>query len=418
MFRRLLWGSLAARRGRVMLALIAVSLGAGMAVALGTLALQVGDEVALALRAAGPNFLIQPRGATWSPDLGGAEVDAARAVPALPETAVALLKQSFWRHNILNAAPELGTSVNIAGTRARLVGSWFRHSVRTEDGEWNTGIVGLHPTWKIDGAWPAEAGAEIALGHDLAARLSARPGERLVVDAPGHRDTLRISGIVTAGGPEDAMAWAPLPFVQRLSGRPGQVERVWMSALVRPGREETPPDEKTDPKGYERYMCTAYPTVVAADLGQNLPGAEVLPATERIAGEARIVTRLTLLMVLLALAGLSASTLGMLSTMTAAVVERSNELALLRALGASQGQLAALLLGETLLVALAGGAAGWWLGSVGAAAIRGASFTGTAGFQPLLLPVALAVALGVGLLGTLSPLRIALRLDPAKVLRG
>jgi putative ABC transport system permease protein len=312
----------------------------------------------------------------------------------------------------------LGLPVRIAGRRAHLLGSWFHHVVATEDGGWTTGLSGLHPTWQVDGAWPAEAGTEIALGHDLAARLAARPGQRLVLVAAGARVTVRVAGIITAGGPEDAFAWAPLPLVQRLAGRPGQVERVWMSALVRPGREEPPPDEQKDPRGYERYMCTAYPTVVAADLTQNLPGAEVLPATERIAGEARIVTRLTLLMILLALAGLSASTLGMLSTMTAAVAERSTEIALLRALGASPGQLAALLLGETLLVALAGGAAGWWIGSVGAAAIRGASFSSPATYQPLLLPVALAVALGVGLLGTLSPLRLALRLDPAKVLRG
>src|SRR5438132_1152187 len=93
-------------------------------------------------------------------------------------------------------------------------------------------------------------------------------------------------------------------------------------------------------------MCTAYPSVVAASLAQRLPGAEVVPATERIAGESRVVTRLTLLMVLLALAALSASTLGLLSTMTTAVVERSAELALLRAIGASPAQLAALSLGD------------------------------------------------------------------------
>jgi ABC-type antimicrobial peptide transport system permease subunit len=38
--------------------------------------------------------------------------------------------------------------------------------------------------------------------------------------------------------------------------------------------------------------------------------------------------------------------------------------------------------------------------------------------QPLLLPVALLLALVVATLGTLGPLRVALRLDPATVLRG
>jgi ABC-type antimicrobial peptide transport system permease subunit len=38
--------------------------------------------------------------------------------------------------------------------------------------------------------------------------------------------------------------------------------------------------------------------------------------------------------------------------------------------------------------------------------------------EPLLLPLALVLAFGVACLGTLGPVRLALRLDPATVLRG
>ncbi len=60
MLARLLLGSLRARRSRVLLALLAVTLGTGVATALGTLALQVGDDLARTLRAAGPNFVLLP----------------------------------------------------------------------------------------------------------------------------------------------------------------------------------------------------------------------------------------------------------------------------------------------------------------------------------------------------------------------
>ena len=417
MFRRLLWGSIVARRGRVTLALLAVGLGSGMAIALGTLALQVGDDVARQLRAAGPNFLIQARGASWTPDLGGIDLQAPRIAATLPESSVVLLKQSFWRHNILEAAPELSATLTAANARFTVRGSWFHHTVVTDDGAWDTGVAGLHPTWQVSGRWPDEHADEIVLGRALAERLGAHRGDRLQVQIESQLLSLPVTGIVQAGGPEDDVAWAPLELVQRLAGRADQVDRVWMSALVLPGKERAAPDP-SDAKAYEKYMCTAYPSVVAASLAERLPGAEVVPATERIAGEGRVVTRLTLLMILLALAGLAASTLGLLSTMTTAVVERSSELALLRAIGASPGQLASLLLGETLLVALAGGTLGWWLGEMGAVAIRGASFAQAGAYRPLLLPVALAVAAVVALLGTLGPLRLALRLDPARVLRG
>jgi putative ABC transport system permease protein len=158
--------------------------------------------------------------------------------------------------------------------------------------------------------------------------------------------------------------------------------------------------------------------VVARDIAEVLDGAEVLPMTEVVTGEGHVVERLNLLMLLLALAALSASTLGLLSTTTATVVERGVELGLMRALGASAPQIAVLLLGETVLVSLLGGGLGFFLGSVGAAAIRGQAFGTGSPIQMLLLPLALVVALAIAVAGTLAPLRMALRLDPATVLRG
>jgi putative ABC transport system permease protein len=164
-------------------------------------------------------------------------------------------------------------------------------------------------------------------------------------------------------------------------------------------------------------MCTAYPANVARDLSAAVPGCEVVPLTELVAGEAGVVWRLNLLMLLLALAALTASTLGLVSTTTAGVVERAREFGLMRALGATSAQLAVLLLTESLLVALAGGAFGWLLGTITAAAIRGDAFAAPAATQPLLLPIALLVAAAVAVAGTIGPMRLALRFDPIEALR-
>jgi putative ABC transport system permease protein len=130
------------------------------------------------------------------------------------------------------------------------------------------------------------------------------------------------------------------------------------------------------------------------------------------------VSRLNVLLLLLALAALTAATLGLIATTTATVVERGVEIGLLRSLGATARQLATLLVAETALVSLAGGAAGWLIGSLAAAAVRGRTFGAGAVLEPLLFPLALALAFAVALAGTLGPLRMALRLDPATVLRG
>ncbi|HEY6867313.1 MAG TPA: ABC transporter permease [Candidatus Eisenbacteria bacterium] len=423
MLRRMMWASMRSRRARVTLALMAVTLGVSVAVALATLSLQVGDDLARSLRAAGPNFVVLPAGAGWPLDLGGAGITPARAGLSLDESAVTALKGTFWRNNVLEAAPEIALDARVGDVPARLLGSWFDRTLPTGEGGWRTGLSHLRPLWRVAGRWPAEDGDELALGRTLATRLHARIGDRVRVApaAAGVRAPAAVwtvTGIVSAGGLEDRDAWAPLSRVQALAARPGRIDRVWMSALVRPDPGHPPPDAARDPQGYERYMCTAFPEVVARDLAEHVAGAEVLPASEQVAGEGRVVGRLNLLLLLLALAALSASVLGLFSTMTANVIERGVELALLRSLGATPRAIAALLLGETAWVSLAGGVLGWAAGSVAAAVVRGRTFGAAHAAEPLLLPVALVISLAVALLGTLGPLRLALRLDPARVLRG
>jgi putative ABC transport system permease protein len=417
-FARILFASLAARRLRLLLALLVVSLGVAVATALATLSLQVGDDLAKTLRAAGPNFVVQPEGAEWPIDLGGAQYRPARAGPSLPIASIARMRDSFWRNALLALAPELAAAATLDGTPVTLLGTWFEREIPETDGVWNAGLGGLRPTWTLVGRWPGEHADELVLGRELAERLSLRPGEWVEVAVEGRTRRMLVTGIVSAGGRDDDRAWAPLEGVQALTGRAEQVDRVWLSALVKAGPTRPAPDPARDPAGYERFMCTPYPDNVARELAARLPGAEVLTLSEVVAGEALVVSRLNFLLLLLALAALAAATLGLIATTAATVVERRVEIGLLRSLGATSRQLAALLMGETALVSLAGGAAGWVLGSLAAALVRGRTFGEGSVVEPILLPLALSVALAVAFFGTLGPLRMALRLDPSTVLRG
>ena len=422
MLPKLLWRSLRARRSRVLLALLAVTLGTGVATALGTLALQVGDDLARTLRAAGPNFVLRPEGAAWRPDATGG-VDVARAGVALPESAVAALRSTFWRNNVLAAAPELDVRVRVHGRELEATGTWFATELPTAAGPWRTGLASLHPSWRIEGGWPDGIATGVVLGRALARELGASVGGALELAAEQGGESVRVAAIADAGGLDDRRLWLTLALAQRLAGRTGEIDRVALSALVKPEPAARgpggfhPPDPARDPQGYERYMCTAYPANIARDLGTAVPGSEVVPLTELVAGEAGVVWRLNLLMLMLALAALTASTLGLVSTTTAGVVERAREFGLMRALGATSAQLAVLLLTESMVVALAGGALGWLLGTGTAMAIRGDAFAAPASAQPLLLPAALLVAAVVAVAGTIGPMRMALRFDPIEALR-
>ena len=418
MYARLLLASLGARRARAAWSFLAITLGVGVATALAALALQVGDDLARSLRASGPNFVVLPAGASWPLDLGGAAYAPSRAGLSLETGDVLKLKTSFWRNNVLGAAPELTAPVRIAGQPVTLLGSWFEQSLLLGDETWTTGLASLHPAWSLEGRWPRGDSGELVLGAGLATRLALHPGQWASIECGGREVRWLVTGIVRTGGLEESQAWAPLAAVQDLAQRPESVDRIWLSAMVLPAPTGPAPDPERNPEEYERYTCAAYPANLSKTLGEQLGGAEVLPMSERVAGEAQVVRRLGLLMVLLALAALTAAALGLFSASTAAVVERRAELGLMRALGASPRTLAGFLLGESLLIALAAGGAGWLVGALAASLVRAQSFGAESTPQPLLLPLALALSLGVSLLGTLGPLRLAIRLDPATVLRG
>jgi putative ABC transport system permease protein len=108
---------------------------------------------------------------------------------------------------------------------------------------------------------------------------------------------------------------------------------------------------------------------------------------------------------------------GILTILTIAVAERTSEIGLLRAVGATQRSVLLLFLGEAALLAALGGAAGLGLGTGIAWALKLAVPA-----LPVHTPWSYAVAaelmaVAVGLAAGVLPARHAARLDPLDALR-
>jgi putative ABC transport system permease protein len=99
-------------------------------------------------------------------------------------------------------------------------------------------------------------------------------------------------------------------------------------------------------------------------------------------------------------------------------MERSAEIGLLKALGATNGAISLLLLAEILIAAFIGGGGGYFVG-LGFAQIIGHGVFGSAiAVKGLVVPLVALLVFVVTVLGSLPAIRMLLLLRPTEVLHG
>jgi putative ABC transport system permease protein len=107
-----------------------------------------------------------------------------------------------------------------------------------------------------------------------------------------------------------------------------------------------------------------------------------------------------------------------LATLSASVLERRRDFALMKALGGSQMQLMGMFLLEALVLALAGVAVGFVVGSAAAWAISEGNFHTATLPHPSVLPLVLLLNVAIAAMAALFPARVLRGLQPAALLKG
>ncbi len=418
MLGKVLLGALRLHPLQLSLVLLSAAMGSGIAAALLTVALQAQDRLAAEMRSFGANVVVEPA-------LAAAPAGEAAASATLEEDDLPRVLTIFWRHAVVGLAPSLAApavlSAGAESERVLLAGLWFDRILPRPGGGpgLRVGVAPLFPFWQVQGSWPAaRAPGDAAAGAALAARLGLRLGEEVEVAAGDRKARFRVAAIVRTGGFEDDELMVNLEAAQALLGRPRKISRAMVSAVTVPldafGRR--------DPAGMtrrerEKWFCTPYVTSVARQVQDAVPGSRARPVWSMAEAEARVLSRLDVLVLLLAILTLAAASLAVASSFAARVMGRRAEIALMRAEGASAGQVALLLGAEAGAAAAAGGVLGALL-AWGLVRALGIAVFGT----PLVpgaavLPLALLGSLVVAAAGAVWPIRRALALDPAAELK-
>ena len=260
----------------------------------------------------------------------------------------------------------------------------------------------LKPWWRMAAGakWFSESNSVI-LGCDAAEIEMRAPGDWLYSPETGGK--LRVAGVLERSGTsDDNLFFVPLPTAQRMFNQPGRLTaiaiRLHDPALVREASERL----------------------------QKIPGAQVVTLTEMMGTFLNLVGAVRTLLFSIALVALAIGVLSVFNTLLAAVVERTNELCIMRAIGASRWQILQMITTEALLLTSAGSIGGILLAITVGRGVENLAkqFVPLASNAPLfsmsatIVLQSLVVGVLVGVTAGLYPSWKASRLQPAEALKG
>ncbi len=428
-------GVLLRQKGKMFMIAFTIALGASLATAMLAVMFDVGDKVNQELKTYGANITVVPKETSVVTDLY--DVEGAASIPAsyLKESELGKVKTIFWAFNIVDYSPFINVQAKANGQDVVVVGAWFNHHMDLPTGEeLDAGMQSMRSWWDVvDGRWLDESqpgdDRRLMVGAQLAEQLGVSAGDAIQLQGSEQAGSFEVVGVFESGDEADGELYAPLDLVQQLAGKEGAespddglISSIEVSALTTPdnelSRQAAKDPTKLSAAQYETWYCTAYVSSICYQL-QEVITDSVAKAVRQVAeSEGAILDKTQLLMVLITVLALVGSALGISNLITASVMERSQEIGLLKAIGAHDRAISALLLVEMVIVAILGGAVGFGVGYGFAQIIGFTVFNSSIALSPLVIPLVVVLVVVVTLAGSIPAIRTVLRLDPAEVLHG
>ena len=394
MYIRMVAGSLIRRASRLIIAVLAIAIGATILSGLVTIYYDIPEQLGREFRSYGANLIVLPRGEA-----------------KITRETLGKLRGLIGDEKIVGMAPYRYQTVKINEQPYIITGTDLTEAEKNS------------PFWYVDGSWGnSEDVSQVMAGHEIAETLGLKVGDTFMVQGVkyGHhaeasrqdlsaeenqkRDSARqnfhrnftVKGIVSTGGAEEGFIFADIDMLDELIGDTFRADVIECSIVA--DAEEL--------------------TELSARIEREIP--ELMPrAVRRLTQSQDIVLgKLQALVLLVTVVVLIITMISVYTTMTAMVAERRREIALKKALGAENKLVMGELFGEGVMLGLIGGALGVFLGFEFALRVSLNVFGRGINFQPALIPVTIAVFIVITVTASIIPVRRVMEIHPAIVLKG
>lgn len=393
MYFKMVFSSILRRRSRMVIALLAITIGATILSGLVTIYRDIPRQLGKEFRSYGANLVLLPEG------------DEKLTFEQIDQT-----KELIGEDKIVGMAPYLYYTTKINEQPYMFAGTDL------EQAEKNS------PFWYIEGSWVSNDDQDGAMiGKEIAKTLGLNIGDTFVAKgvkyqkmaiASSHDTTAEeniereigdqyfdkkftVKGIVTTGGAEEEFIFTNIKNLAEIIDSPVQADVVECSI----------------------ELDTEELVALSEDIDEQI-SVLARPVRRVTQSQSIVLGKLKALVYIVTIVILIITMISVTTTMMAMISERRSEIGLKKALGAENELIIKEFLGESVALGIVGGILGVILGFYFAQQISLNVFGRAIAFQWSLIPVTIVVSALVTTLASIWPVRKVLDIHPAIVLRG
>ena len=381
------------RRRRALYTALGVAVGVAAVIAVLTIARAGEEKIYGEMEKYGPNLMIMPAINDMELQLGDLRLGSLAVgdnyisedrLPEIREIADGAIRSALGLdgdEDIATIAPKLYMNAVIQGTSVMVVG--FNPEQEMLIKSW----------WRMSQGDYPETEYEAILGARASAVLNVQLGDSIMIEG----QEVQVVGVLEeTGSNDDYQIFIPLETAQRAFDKQGLISSADIRAL-----------------------CSACPVTDIADLVNNsIPGVRAIAVKQIAETEMNLMGKVNSFMLALAGITLVVGSFGVVNTMMSSVYERIKDIGIMKAVGASRGQIIKMFLYESAVVGLVGGIFGYVVGTLLSYVIGPLIFEDLAVSYVLqYLPAALGLAILVAAIASVYPAYRASKISVADSLR-